>query len=95
MLFDFFARITSPGARGDKLRRPGKTRATGVIVAAGIGKWAAAKMTQGMGNELNVLPAAGAKIFRIAAVDPAAAGAATRRIEPIHQPIETISQRSF
>jgi hypothetical protein len=48
-----------------------------------------------MGNELNVLPAAGAKIFRIAAVDPAAAGAATRRIEPIHQPIETISQRSF
>ena len=34
-----------------------------MIVAAGIGKWAAAKMTQGMGNELNVLPAAGAKIF--------------------------------
>lgn len=92
VLFRLLARITSPGASGDEVGRAPKADAANVIVAAGVGKGPAAKRAQRMGNRLNQLPAGGAKIFRVAALDAPRAGAAARRIEPVHQPVEAVRE---
>jgi hypothetical protein len=63
-----------------------------MIAAARVGKGPAADATQRMENALNLPPTSLAKIFGVAAVNSSAAGSTTRRIEPVHQPIEAISQ---
>src|SRR4030095_14966539 len=92
MFLQLFARIASPGARGDKVRLALQTNTAGVILAAGVGKRAPAKRAERMCDRLNLLPACGAKIFSVPPMDTTGARPATRRIEPIHQPVEAIRE---
>src|SRR5262245_20649225 len=87
MFRQFFSWLTSPGARRGKAWRTLKTDAADMIVAAGIGKWPAANFAQRMRNQLNMLPAVRTKVFGIPAKNAARAGAATRRVKPIDEPI--------
>jgi hypothetical protein len=64
-----------------------------MIFAARIRKRASADIAQRMGNQLDIALAHGAKIFGVAAMNSPAAGPATGRIEPVHDPIKTICQR--
>ena len=90
IFFDFLARVAGPRARGGKPGRPRETSTTRMIVSRSVRKRAAAPVAQWMSNETDVTPTLGTKIFGIPAVDPAAAGAAARRIEPIDDPVESI-----
>jgi hypothetical protein len=64
-----------------------------MVIAAGIWKRPAANRAQGMSDELDVGPAGGTKVLSVPSGNPAAASPAARRVEPVHQPIETIHER--
>jgi hypothetical protein len=61
-----------------------------MIVPCSVRKRTATPVAQWMRNETDVRPTIGTEIFSITAMDPAAAGAAARRIEPIDDPVESI-----
>jgi len=46
-----------------------------------------------MTNNPDFRPATVTEIFRIPPIDPSTASAASRRVEPIHEPIEAIGKR--
>ena len=83
MLDIFFTGVEGPGARFSKPRRPGKACAALVVVAARVGKRPSANTAQGMAQELDLLPATGAKILRITSDNSRTAGATTRWIKPV------------
>jgi hypothetical protein len=64
-----------------------------MVFPAGVEERAAAHVTQWMRNEPDPRPTGAAQVLSITAVDSAAASAATWRVKPINQPIETIHQR--
>ena len=65
-----------------------------MVFAPSIEERTAAHVTQRMTNKPDLGPAGAAQVLSIAAVDPAAASAAARRIEPVHQTIEAIDKSS-
>jgi hypothetical protein len=61
-----------------------------MVLAGSVEERTAADATQGMTNKPDLGPAGAAQVLGIPAVDPAAASATARRIEPVHQTIEAI-----
>jgi hypothetical protein len=87
-----FTRVASPGSRRNELRRPFQADAAWMIVAAAVGKGAAANIAQRMINQLNLLSTQRTKILVIPPQNSASARPAARRIEPIEQPIDALRQ---
>lgn len=87
-----FGGITGPGMGSNEMATTLKTGSAYMIVAAGIWKRTAARRAQWMRDPLNVGPAAGTKVFGIAAVNSTAAGPATGRVKPVDQPVETVTE---
>jgi len=85
-------RIAAPGPSAEEIRQAGQTSGAMMVVPAGIEEWAATHITQWMRNQPDLRPTRTAQILGIAAVDSAAASAATGRVKPVNQPIKAIRQ---
>lgn len=92
LLVEFFSGIAGPSSGAREVGRTRKADATDVIVSARVWKRPAANFAQRVGDELNIFFATRAKIHRVSSVYPAAACAATRRIEPVDDPIKTVGE---
>jgi hypothetical protein len=92
MLVEFLPGIAGPSPGAREVGRARKAASADVIVPARVRKWLAANFAQRMGDELNIFSTTRAEIGRVTSVNPAATCAATRRIEPVDDPIKTIGE---
>src|SRR5919106_6943581 len=86
----FICGIAGPGPGANEVRGTRQTSSAEVIISARVQEWAPTDRAQRMGNEAYLRPARGAEVFCIPPIDSAAASAASRRVKPVNQPIETI-----
>src|SRR5262245_60079220 len=93
VLANLVSGIAAPGPGAEEIGHAGQTSSAMMVIPAGTDERAAAHVTQWMRNEPDLRPTRTAKVLSIAAVDSAVASAATGRVKPINQPIETIRQR--
>jgi len=92
MLGNLISRITAPSSGAEEIGLAGQTNSAMMVISAGVEERAAAQVAQWMRNEPDPRPTRAAQVLSIAAVDSAAASAATGRIKPVNQPIKTIRQ---
>ena len=85
--------IAAPGPGVEEMGQASQTSSAMMVISAGIEERPATHVAQWMRNEPDLRPTRTAKVLGIAAVDSAAASAATGRVKPINQPIKTIRQR--